>query len=643
MAETSPIESRDALPVASGRAVMVWLWRELRGKRMRVAGILLLFLAEAAAGLIFPVILGFLVDTVIAEVGSGGAGGSSESGHVPTSFWWQLAGLGGAAVASGLLAWAGGAALAKLSETLIAELREAYVKAALNLPRRTVEAAGSGDLVTRASDDIAQISSTLPQVLPRAAVSAFTVLLVATGLGAMNLWFLVGWALTIPGYAWTVVWYLRTAPSVYASNRVVQSRRGQRILGTLTQMPTVSAHRLEKRTLRQVEDVTWQAVRWAMRTRIIQNRLFGRLNVIEAIGLLTVLGVGVWLASRGLASTGEVTAAALLFLRTVAPIRALMYVMDDMQLALASLGRLVGVIGADGEVTGGGRVGIGGAGYKDAGHVGEVGLGEEGAGAGGRPQAQSQPHMTHSSLHARENSCSTDVVIALESVHFAYRADTPVLRDVTLELRAGEVTAVVGATGSGKSTLASLIAGVHDPLRGTLRRHVPSSRVMTVSQETHVFAGTLRENLSLAAPDASDEMLMEALRRTGADYLLDELHDGLDTIVGNGGHQLSPAHAQHLALARLALAEPELVILDEATAEADSADTVVLDQAAETVIRGRAALVIAHRLSQAAAADRVVVLEAGQIVEVGSHDQLVVAGGAYAQLWQAWSENRQLG
>lgn len=147
MAETSPIESRDALPVASGRAVMVWLWRELRGKRMRVAGILLLFLAEAAAGLIFPVILGFLVDTVIAEVGSGGAGGSSESGHVPTSFWWQLAGLGGAAVASGLLAWAGGAALAKLSETLIAELREAYVKAALNLPRRTVEAAGSGILL----------------------------------------------------------------------------------------------------------------------------------------------------------------------------------------------------------------------------------------------------------------------------------------------------------------------------------------------------------------------------------------------------------------------------------------------------------------------------------------------------------------
>ena len=113
--------------------------------------------------------------------------------------------------------------------------------------------------------------------------------------------------------------------------------------------------------------------------------------------------------------------------------------------------------------------------------------------------------------------------------------------------------------------------------------------------------------------------------------------------MGNGGHQLSPAHAQHLALARLALAEPELVILDEATAEADSADTVVLDQAAETVIRGRAALVIAHRLSQAAAADRVVVLEAGQIVEVGSHDQLVVAGGAYAQLWQAWSENRQVG
>ena len=601
-------ENRDALPVASGRAVVAWLWWELRGKRLRVLGILLLFLAEAAAGLIFPVILGFLVDTVVAGVGAGNGDGSG-SGHVPASFWWQLAGLGVAAVASGLLAWAGGAALAKLSETLIAELREAYVKAALNLPRSTVEAAGSGDLVTRASDDIAQISTTLPHVLPRAAVSAFTIVLVATGLGAMNLWFLVGWALTIPGYVLTVVWYLRTAPPVYARNRVAQSRRGQRILGTLTQMPTVSAHRLETRTLGQIEGATWETVRWAMRTRIIQNRLFGRLNVIEAIGLLTVLGVGVWLASQGLVSTGEATAAALLFLRTVAPIRALMYVMDDMQLALASLGRLVGVIRAGGEAAGG----------------------------------VARPQIAHSSSRVRTGSCTSGPVIALESVHFAYRADTPVLRDVTLELRAGEVTAVVGATGSGKSTLASLIAGIHEPERGILRRHVPAAHVMTVSQETHVFAGTLRENLSLAAPDASDKMLLEALRRTGANHLLDDLHDGLDAVVGSVGHQLSPAHAQHLALARLALAEPELVILDEATAEADSADTAVLDEAADAVIRGRAALVIAHRLSQAAAADRVVVLEAGRIVEIGSHDQLVAAGGAYAQLWQAWSENRQLG
>lgn len=625
-------ENRDALPVASGRAVMAWLWRELRGKRLRMLGILLLFLAEAAAGLIFPVILGFLVDRVVAGVGNGDGSGSGQ-----VLAWWQLTGLGVAAVASGLLAWAGGVALAKLSETLIAELREAYVKAALNLPRSTVEAAGSGDLVTRASDDIAQISTTLPQVLPRAAVSAFTIVLVATGLGAMNLWFLAGWALTIPGYVLTVVWYLRTAPPVYARNRVAQSRRGQRILGTLTQMPTVSAHRLETRTLGQIEGATWETVRWAMRTRIIQNRLFGRLNVIEAIGLLTVLGVGVWLASQGLVSTGEATAAALLFLRTVAPIRALMYVMDDMQLALASLGRLVGVIRAGGEAAGG-EAAAGGAG-AGAGFDGET-SGEDGT---ERFQAQSQPHMTHSSIRARENSCSTDVVIALESVHFAYRADIPVLRDVTLELRAGEVTAVVGATGSGKSTLASLIAGIHEPERGILRRHVPAAHVMTVSQETHVFAGTLRENLSLAAPSASDEMLLEALRRTGADHVLDGLHDGLDTVVGSVGHQLSPAHAQHLALARLALAEPKLAILDEATAEADSADTAVLDEAADAVIRGKAALVIAHRLSQAAAADRVVVLEAGRIVEIGSHDQLVAAGGVYAQLWRAWSENRQLG
>ncbi|MEB4613142.1 ABC transporter transmembrane domain-containing protein, partial [Leucobacter sp. M11] len=260
------------LPVATGRGVGAYLWRTLPGKRWRFAGILALFLVEAGAALVFPLVTGAVVDTVLAAAGMG----------VPTAFWGLIALLLAAAVAAGLLAWVGGVLLAQMVETVVADLREDYVAAALALPRADIERAGTGDVVTRASEDIAQISQSLPDALPRVAVSAFTILLVAAGLGTLNPWYLAGFALTVPLYAGTVRWYLRVAPAVYAAERVAQSRRGQQILGTLNALPAVTAHRLEQRQLGRIRAAAWETVRRAMRARIVQNRLFGRLNLTEA-------------------------------------------------------------------------------------------------------------------------------------------------------------------------------------------------------------------------------------------------------------------------------------------------------------------------------------------------------------------------
>jgi ATP-binding cassette subfamily C protein len=164
--------------------------------------------------------------------------------------------------------------------------------------------------------------------------------------------------------------------------------------------------------------------------------------------------------------------------------------------------------------------------------------------------------------------------------------------------------------------------------------------VALVSQETHVFAGTLAADLRLARPEATDPELRAALAEVRALPWVDGLPDGLETRVGRGGLRLTPVQAQHLALARLVLADPPIAVLDEATAEAGSAGSRVLEAAAERALAGRTAIIVAHRLTQAIRADRVLLLAHGHVLEQGTHDDLVSAGGRYAALWQAWSGAR---
>ena len=244
----------------------------------------------------------------------------------------------------------------------------------------------------------------------------------------------------------------------------------------------------------------------------------------------------------------------------------------------------------------------------------------------------------------------TDSSVVVSGVGHAYTTGHEVVTDVDLTLRPGERIALVGASGAGKTTLAKLIAGVHAPTAGQVRiggvevaaldPAAPRAVVALVTQEVHTFAGTLAADLRLARPDATDEELVAALDRVGALGWVRVLPNGLATVVGAGGQRLSATQAQQLALARIVLADPLIAILDEATAEAGSAGARALEAAALRALEGRTALVVAHRLTQAATADRVVVLDAGRVVEIGPHSELTARDGPYARLWAAWSRSR---
>jgi ABC-type multidrug transport system fused ATPase/permease subunit len=219
---------------------------------------------------------------------------------------------------------------------------------------------------------------------------------------------------------------------------------------------------------------------------------------------------------------------------------------------------------------------------------------------------------------------------------------------VELTVEPGERLAMVGPSGAGKSTLGRLLAGIHGPRTGTvsvgdtplvdlpldeLRQHVA-----LVTQEHHVFLGTLRENVALARPDCSDSEVRAALEAVDAWQWAEGI--GLDTELGSGAAKLSPAQAQQLALARLVIADPHTLVLDEATSLIDPRAARHLERSLAAVLDGRTVIAIAHRLFSAHDADRVAVVEDGRIAELGSHDELVAAGGAYASLWRSWHGDR---
>lgn len=570
------------LPVADARRTRAEILRRLRAHRRRLGAALLTLLGGTAATLATPPVLGGIVDAV-----ADGAG----RGRVPA--------LGIALVAAtavgAVLAYAGGRMLVALVQEVLAELREDVFETAVHLPVNTLESSGSSDVVSRVTRDVEAVSEAASDVLPEVTNASFTIGLSLVGLAVLDLRLALAGLLCLPVHVYATRQFLRRSHRVYGDIRRLESARGQSVIEAVRGAESIRAYRTQDHHL---DDLAERSVRAIERQRDgvgLRNRFTGLLNAAEFVGLAAVLVTGFALFGSGAVTLGAATAAALYFHRLFGPVGALLGSLDDIQRATVGLSRLVGITDLDRH---------------------DVRPEEPAQGAGRRPD------------------------IDVKGVSYAYDGGRPALREVSLHVPAGTSLALVGASGSGKSTLARLVAGIGTPDRGSVTvgsaeaPDAPAARYL-VTQEVHLFGGTLADNLRLARPDATDEQLRHALREAGAGWALD-LDAGLDTVLGAGGSPLDDGSVQHLALARVLLADPPVVVLDEATAESGPQTRALLQGALARVTAGRTSVVVAHRLEQARQADRVLVLRGGEVAEQGTHDELLAAGGEYAALWEAY-------
>ncbi|MCK9900987.1 ABC transporter ATP-binding protein/permease [Frankia sp. Cpl3] len=572
------------LPTASAGETWRYLLRLLRPRWALGVLTVLALTAGTCLQLIVPRALGWVVDAAI----------DGDRGAV----LWPVQVLVIVAVGAAVLLVVTRVLIALVAEPALASLREDVLERALHLPAGEVERTGSGDLVARISGDVEVVTTAIRTTVPTLAMSVFLVWMTAVGLAAIDWRFAVVALLAVPTDIYALRWYLRRSRSVFAAQRVAEGARAQQLLDSIGGTDTVRAFRLGPRHLRLTAQRSEAAVDCAYTAMHFRTRFWGRMHLSEAIGVAAVLAAGFYLVRDGAVTVGAATAAAFYFSRLFEPVNMILMMIDTTQEAGAALSRLVGV-------------------------------------------ARVAPPP------APERAVLGEPAVEVRDVHFAYADDHEVLHGVDLAARPGERVAVVGASGAGKTTLANIVAGLHPAASGEVRlAGLPVGQfgpddlrttVALVTQEVHVFAGPLVDDLRLARPDASAADIDHALARAGAASWVAALPSAERTVVGRGGHRLTPTQAQELALARLLLVDAPIVVLDEATAEAGSAGARRLELAAERALDGRTVIAVAHRLTQAASADRILVLDRGQVVENGSHDDLVAAGGQYARMWSAWS------
>jgi ATP-binding cassette subfamily B protein len=489
---------------------------------------------------------------------------------------------------------------ATAGERFLGALRTATFDKLQALPLGFFEQERAGVLVSRLTSDVQSLTEFVRDALVEVAGSALQIVLTVAALLILSPKLAAVSLIALPILVISSWSFHHSAGGAYHAIR-------DRVAETLTALQeglagirVVQAFRREKRTLDQYKPRSQAQVRAWRRASFVNIRLFAVLPLAQASALIGVLLVATAMYRRGSISIGTITAFVLYLIQLFDPIGRFTEWLGDFRQGLAALAKIVGLLEAPNAIV-------------------------------------ESPNAVELPPHGE---------LVLRDVTFGYDRARPVVRGVSLEVEPGAHVALVGATGAGKSTLAKLLTRQYDPREGhielggvdlrdatleSLRR-----RIVMLPQEGHLFSGSIADNVRLAQPDASDDDVQRALRRIGALDRFESLPDGLETDVQTRGVRLSAGERQLVGIARIALADPAVIVLDEATSSLDPGTEAAVERALAAVAEGRTVVTIAHRLSTAERADRVVLMEQGRVVEVASHEELVEQGERYARLWASW-------
>ncbi|GAB3009019.1 ABC transporter ATP-binding protein [Saccharothrix stipae] len=592
------------------------IWLFARPHRARLARYLGLSVVVAVLAVVTPVLAGRIVDAIV----------NGSTYQVVLGLAAVIAGIAIAEAGLGLVTrWLS----AGIGEDLILDLRTTVFDHVQRMPIAFFTRTRTGALVSRLNNDVigAQraFSDTLSSVVGNLVTLALTLAVMIS----------LSWQITLLALVLLPVFVVparrmgtrlarleREAANHNAAMGTQMTERFSAPGATLVKLFGRPAHESAEfaNRARRVRDI-------GVRTAMVQTVFLTALTLVSALALAVVYGLGGFYALRGELDPGSVVALALLLTRLYAPLTALASARVEVMSALVSFERVFEVLDLKPLIA-------------------------------EKPDARSAPDgpVSVEFDHVRFAYPAADKVslASLEEVAVLdNRGGVEVLHDVSFRAEPGQVVALVGSSGAGKSTIASLLPRLYDADSGAVRLAGVDVRDLTadsirdvlgmVTQDGHLFHESIRSNLLLAQPSATEEDLWDVLRRARLADLVESLPDGLDTVVGERGYRLSGGERQRLTIARLLLAKPRVVILDEATAHLDSTSEAAVQAALGEALHGRTAVVIAHRLSTIRAADLILVVEGGRVVERGTHAELLAAGGRYEELYRTqFAEEAQM-